>query len=151
MIRTDVPRGAAPVGYLAELPPVAAAAVLYLRVWFADAGHLIGEDFARMMGAGEAERRMADFARLMDLVRRAARRPLMPHAPNCRCLGGDECAFAHAVAAAGEGDRAEAMLFLAPLFHHQSCPEALDAAGKVGLALARMVADGPAPHSATRH
>jgi hypothetical protein len=151
MIRQTAPRGAAPVGYVAELPPLESAAVMYLRIWFADAGHLIGEDFARALGPGEGAGRLAAFERLMDLMTRSARRPLMHHAPHCKCLGADENAFAHAVAAAATGDRDEATLFLAPLFTLRSCPAAVDAAEQVGQAIARMVAEFPPPDSATRH
>lgn len=151
MTTQTVPRGASTVGYLSELPPVEAVAVVYLRLWFSGPAHVVEEEFTRALGPQEGALRLSAFEKLMKLIATSARRPIMRHSVGCKCLGADECALAHAVAAAASGDRQDAMLFLAPLFPCQSCTSALEAVESVGLGISRMVAGFSAPYSATRH
>lgn len=151
MTPKNVPRGAATVGYLTELPAVEAVAVIYLRLWFSGPSSVVEEEFARGLGSCEGAEKFTAFERLMQLIATSARRPVMRHSVGCKCLGADECVFANAVAAAAEGDRQEAMLFLAPLFPCQPCLAALEVAEIVGLGIARMVTDTHVPVSATRH
>lgn len=99
-------RGGAPVGHLAELPPLEAAAVRQLRLW--------RPSRARRERPGGAEERPMNA--LFDLVHRHARRPLIRHCVECPHVGGDEAAFAQFVAAAAAGDREDAILLATLIF-----------------------------------
>jgi hypothetical protein len=125
------PRGAAPVGYLTELPPIEAAAVLYFRSWCegGEARDRIGSDFRLILDPVAAEYAVAHFDALMQTVLCGARRPVMRHGLDCRCFGGDESAFANMVAAAAGGDEADAMLFAAGLLCAPAAEEAVRLAG----------------------
>lgn len=77
----------------------------------------------------------------------------MWHEPRCNCLGGDESAFAHMVAAAAAGDRDDAMALAMTMMPAAIAYEAVQTAEPLGLmihAVARQVrshrfpGDGPA-------
>ena len=105
-------RGGAPVGYLEEFGELEASAILYMRLWCAgpEARRRVCEDFLALLGPKRGE---IAFMRLGSLLRRLhefGRRPLIRHHETCRCVGGDEAAFANMVAAAASQDREDAAL-----------------------------------------
>ena len=117
-----VPRGAAPVGQMDELPRLEAIAILFLRMW-CDGGatrQRMQADLTLALGQEDAAAAADLFDDLMKLTLSCARRPLMRHGVPCACFGGDECAFANMLAAATIGDREEAMLFSAILITGQA-------------------------------
>jgi hypothetical protein len=133
-------RGAAPVGHLLELPDVEQAAVACLRLWCdgtAAQARLWG-DLAGALGPGHGRTALKALERLLDLIVTHGRRPLMRHGLDCRCVGGDECAFAHLVAAAAGGEREDALLMASLLVPPGLAPEAVELAGQFGLGLRRM-------------
>lgn len=99
------PRGGAPVGYLKELTPLEASAVIYMRLWFSGPERQgdVWNDFATQFGSTEGAKRLKAFERLMAGIIEAARRPILRHQLRCACLGADEAVFANLIAAsAGE-------------------------------------------------
>lgn len=132
------PRGGAPVGVLAELPPVELAAIHYLRLWFSGHQEQVWRDFSNSFGRADAEIAMASFSDLMRSVQEHTRRPLMRHSPTCECFGGDECAFAQLVAAATSGDEHDAMTFALHLFQGVQARSALGDAAMCGHAFSSM-------------
>ena len=103
-------RGGAPVGYVAELGPVEAGAMLYLRLWCdgPDAQSKIWKDFATLLGPQHGRKVLKSFKALCDLCVRHGRRPLMRHHVICKCLGADESCFANFIGYANEGEREDA-------------------------------------------
>ena len=85
-------RGAAAVGYLHDLTPIEASAVLYLRLWCEgpDAQEKINSDFRIGLGVDRGDDAYAALSRLTQLIVQNGRRPLMRHALECRCIGADE-------------------------------------------------------------
>lgn len=98
-------RGGAPVGFLHDLDPVEASAVIYLRMWFdgPDAQSLVWNDFATALGPRAGRKELQNFEQMCSLCAKHGRRPLVRHQVQCRCLGGDEATFANIVAHAAEG------------------------------------------------
>ncbi|MEM6618234.1 MAG: hypothetical protein AAF631_02915 [Pseudomonadota bacterium] len=98
-------RGGAPVGYLNELGPIEASAIVYLRLWCDSpaAREQIAVDFEVALGPRGGEDAVAVLGALCDACVENGRRPLLRHDVTCRCMGGDEACFAHMVAAAIEG------------------------------------------------
>ncbi len=131
-------RGGAPVGTLTELPPVELAAILYLRHWFSGNQEQVWRDFSMSLGHEDAFHAMAAFEDLMRAVQYSTRRPLMRHRPDCECVGGDECAFAHFVASACSGDEHDAMTFGLHLFNDVQAKCVLGAAAMCGHAFLEM-------------
>lgn len=133
-------RGAAPVGYLQELPAVELAAVLYLRVWCVggETKDQIARDFRLLLGTDDAVLALTDFDALMKVTLNGARRPLMRHGLHCRCFGGDESAFANMIAAAAAQDRDDAMLFACTLLTGAAAFEAVRLAGVLGQVFLRI-------------
>ena len=105
-------RGAAPVGVLAELPPLETGAVRAFRMWFSGPhGRAdLWTRFAAAYGARPGRTRIGALDRCFMCMVEGARRPLMRHGLACNCLGGDEAAIAHFFAASAAGDREDAML-----------------------------------------
>lgn len=137
------PRGGAPVGHLRELGAVEQAAVLCLRGWCdSNTREDIEAGFRLALGPA-AEEALADFDALMATATRCARRPLMRHDITCRCIGGDECAFAHLMAAAAQQDTEEATLFACALVRGPAAFEVVRLAGAFGPALLRMARTAP--------
>jgi hypothetical protein len=130
--------GAAPVGHLAELPPLERRLIRYLRLWSAgpDGRELALDELDARHGAGAA-RLAARFGELVLLIVRHARRPLLGHAPDCPCAGSDECVFARFVALAAEGAREEAILMAALMVRADLALELTARAEEVGLSLMR--------------
>lgn len=133
-------RGGAAVGYIAELDPVEAGAVLYLRLWCdgPEAKAEVWNDFAVGLGAEGGRSALRAFEELCGLCVRHGRRPLMRHSVTCKCLGADEACFANFIATASEGDREDAMLIATMIVRADMAPCLVDLAATFGLALKRM-------------
>ncbi|WP_047996524.1 hypothetical protein [Puniceibacterium sp. IMCC21224] len=155
------PRGAAPVGFLQELAGPELAAILYMRSWCEGgaAKERITSDFRQMLGEGDAWTAVTEFDELMRTTLGGARRPLMRHAVNCKCFGGDESAFANMVAAAAVQDTDEAMLFACNLLNANAAFQVVRMARALGpmflrisnsVAPAGLAMDQPSP-SQFRH
>lgn len=133
-------RGAAPVGQIADLPPLEAAAVACLRLWCAGAEtqQQVWNDFAAALGAPAGRSAVGALEDLCDICVRHGRRALMRHQPSCMCLGADEACFANLVASAAEGRREDALLIAILLVRPDVSPQLAAAAQTFGLALKRM-------------
>lgn len=131
------PRGAAPVGNLAELSGLERRAVMYLRLWCADeAGReAVVADVSRGLSTAKAAQLVNDFAALLQVMLLRPRREIMHHSADCACFGGDEAVFAHMVAAGAAGDREDAMAFALTLMHPDAAWSAVQISESVGLAL----------------
>lgn len=140
-------RGAAPVGFLEELPSVELTAILYLRQWCDGdtARDQVARDFRLALGMDDAVLALMAFDGLVQSILRGARRPLMRHGIDCRCFGGDESAYANMLAAAASGDRDDAMLFAGHLMAGDAAYDAVFSAIRFGPALLRLARATPAP------
>lgn len=138
-------RGGAPVGHLLELPDIEQGAVACLRLWCdgPDAQARLWRDLSAALGTAHGSTALKALERLLTLVVRHGRRSLMCHGTDCRCVGGDEAAFANLVAAAAAGERKDALLLASLLVHPGMAPEAADLAAQFGLALRRMAIGRP--------
>ncbi|PTW52212.1 hypothetical protein [Rhodovulum kholense] len=139
-------RGGAAVGYLTDLDPVEAGAVRCLRLW-ADgdaAQRELRRELADRLGPLQGRAAAESLNTICTLCAMYGRRPLMRHSACCPCLGADESCFATFVAAAGAGDREDAMLMAAMLVRADLAPGLVDPATRLGLAL-RHLATGVAP------
>jgi hypothetical protein len=130
--------GAAPVGYLAELPPLERRVIHCLRLWLRRAGRS-RRHVARAGGAAWRRRPglAADFGDLVRIMAGHSRRPLMGHAPGCPCAGADECVFARFVALAAEGAREDAVLMAALMVRADLALGLALQAERIGLRLMR--------------
>lgn len=133
-------RGAAAVGVLGELPPLEAALVLYIRLWHTSctARHEVARDFNRALGAEGGAEMLELFEAFCAAAATSARRPLIRHEIRCRCLGADESALAHLVAAAADGAHEDAELLAALLMERGSVARIAGLARALGAGLARM-------------
>lgn len=104
--------GAAVVSHLSELPPLERKVIRCLRFWCAGpcGQDALGRELATRHGSDAAERIAGKLAELFHVTASHARRPLMGHALDCPCAGGDECVFARFVSLAAQGAREEAVL-----------------------------------------
>lgn len=138
------PRGVAAVGRIAELDPVEAGAVLYMRLCWAapDALDRMTDDFILLLGSDAGQQAARGFHQLVQLCNGHARRPLCPHALNCACLGGDEACFARMVASAAEGAREDALMMALLLVRADIAPIVTGLAQDAGLSLRRMALRG---------
>lgn len=131
--------GAAAVGRLAELPPIERQVIRCLRLWSdgPDGAEALHRELAGRHAPRQAARLVADFGELMRTTAGHARRPLLGHAPDCPCAGGDECVFARFVALAAEGAREDAVLMAALLVRADVALCLAGLAEAVGLGLMR--------------
>ena len=134
-------RGGAPVGYLEEFGELEASAILYMRLWCAgpEARRRVCEDFLAFLGPKRGE---IAFMRLGSLLRRLhefGRRPLIRHHETCRCVGGDEAAFANMVAAAASQDREDAALLATNFMRADMAMLTVALAQEFGLSLKLLV------------
>ncbi|WP_286134737.1 hypothetical protein [Neptunicoccus cionae] len=149
-------RGGAPVGFLSELGPLEAAAVIYLRLWCSSAQTQARavSDFEAMLGPDNGSRVAAALAQICQACSIHGRRPLMRHHVDCTCLGGDESCFANFIAAATEGEREDAFLFASNIVRPDIALNLVTTARDFGLGL-RMMGDAacvpPEPRSNTLH
>lgn len=143
----EASRGGAPVGRLADLTPIEAYAVMYLRLWSdgaegrADAAH----DFDIGLGSDHGKSAMLALERLCSLCAHHGRRPLIRHGLSCTFLGADENCFALMIAAASEGAREDAMMMAALIVRPEFAPALAALSEEFGLALRRMTAAIPPP------
>ena len=133
-------RGGAPVGYVNELGPVEASAVMYLRLWCdgTDAQARVWNDFAIALGPERGRRAIESLETLCELCVRHGRRPLMRHQVSCKCLGADESCFANFVGYASEGEREDALLIATTMVRPDMAPSLVGFAQEFGLALRRI-------------
>lgn len=117
MSKGKTPRGAAPVGYLIELPFVEAAAVQYLRLWCSGPAYQddVWNDFASLLGPHESRLAMQNLGDLCKLISERRSRPMMRHTVQSKCLGADESIFANLIGAASDGEEQDTLLFAALL------------------------------------
>ena len=130
--------GAAPVGYLAELPPLERRVIHCLRLWCAgpDGPDVMSHELVARHGDG-GRGLAADFGDLVRIMAGHSRRPLMGHAPGCPCAGADECVFARFVALAAEGAREDAVLMAALMVRADLALALALQAERIGLRLMR--------------
>ena len=133
-------RGGAPVGFLSQLGPVEAGAVLYLRLWCSGARFQAQakDDFAKSLGIKNGNHAFKSFIELFNLYSGQARRPLMHHDVHCKCLGADEACFANFIGYASEGDREDAFLLASTVVRPDLAPSLINFAAEFGMALKRM-------------
>lgn len=139
-------RGGAPVGYIDEISPVEASAVLYLRMWFdgPDAQTQVWQDFASCLGPDMGQKALDSFGKLCSLCAKYGRRPLLRHGVHCKCLGGDESCFANFIGYASDGDTEDAFLMAANIVPPTLAHELVVLAKEFGTALKRLVASADA-------
>ena len=142
-------RGGAPVGYVTELGPVEAGAVLYLRLWCdgPDARAQVRDDFATALGTERGRKALKAFEYLCDMCVRHGRRPLMRHNVTCKCLGADESCFANFIGYATEGEREDALLIATTIVRPDMAPPLVGLAQDFGLALRHMAIKAQHPIS----
>lgn len=140
-------RGGAPVGFVTELGPVEAGAVLYLRLWCDGpaAQAQVWNDFAAALGQERGKEVLRSFETLCDLCVRHGRRPLMRHHVTCKCLGADESCFANFVGYASEGAREDALLIATTIVRPDIAPSLVGLAQELGHALRQMAIRGNLP------
>lgn len=134
-------RGGAAVGRLADLEPLEAGAVMYLRLW-SDGAHGrsdMARDFDLALGSDQGRQAMAMLDQICMLCAKHARRPMVRHGMGCSCLGADENCFAQMVGAATEGARDDAMMMAALIVRPDFAPSLVNLSEKFGLTLRRMV------------
>lgn len=138
-------RGGAPVGRIADLDGLAAASVIYLRLWCdgPDAQSSVRSDLESGLGHARGGRALKAFMDLCSLCATHARRPLMTHAATCKCLGSDEACFANFIATAAMGEREDAMLIATLLVRVDVAPLVTALATDFGHALMRMNLSAP--------
>lgn len=140
-------RGGATVGRLADLTPVEAGAVFYLRLWADGASGRANaaSDFDIALGADHGQAAMLTLDRLCSLCANHGRRPLVRHGLRCACLGADENCFAQMIAAASEGAREDAMMMASLIVRPDFAPALASLSEELGMALRRMTASVPLP------
>lgn len=133
-------RGGAPVGYVSELGPIEAAAVIYLRLWCnsAETQARAVHDFEAMLGPEYGGGVAAALAQICEACVQHGRRPLMRHHIDCKCLGGDEACFANFIAAAADGEREDAFLFASNIVRPDIAMCLVNSAQSFGLGLRQM-------------
>ncbi|ANB34970.1 hypothetical protein [Rhodovulum sulfidophilum] len=133
-------RGSAAVGFLDDLDPVEAGAVRCLRLWADgdDAQERLRSEFSDRLGPRQGSDAADSLHMICSLCAMYGRRPLMRHSASCPCLGADESCFATFVAAAGAGDREDAMLMATMLVRADMAPGLVDPAARLAMALRRL-------------
>ncbi len=133
-------RGGAPVAMLTDLDSVAAASVIYLRMWCngPETQVDVWNDLANALGSQRGRKALETFEDLCGLCARHGRRPLMRHAVQCKCIGADEACFANFIATAADGERDDAMLIATLLVRADVAPIIASLATDFGLALKQM-------------
>ncbi len=133
-------RGAAPVGVIADLDAIAAASVIYLRMWrdSAESRHSVQRDFATALGSTRGVRVFDTLGELCRLCALHGRRPLVHHDIKCHCIGADEACFANFIAVAADGDREDAMLIATLLVRPDVAPLLASLATNFAIALKQM-------------
>lgn len=140
-------RGGATVGRIADLTPIEAGAVMYLRLWGdGKAGRAdAASDFDIALGADQGRAAMMTLDRLCSLCAHHGRRPLIRHGLGCSCLGADENCFAQMIGAASEGAREDAMMMASLIVRPDFAPALASLSEELGLVLRRMTSVTPVP------
>ncbi|MEO0484973.1 MAG: hypothetical protein AAF092_03555 [Pseudomonadota bacterium] len=140
MTATTSHRGGAAVGFVTDLGPVEAGAVLYLRLWRngPDAQARVWSDFKATLGSNQGRDALSAFEHLCEVCMRHGRRPLVRHHVNCQCLGADESCFANFIGYATDGAREDALLIATTIVRPDIAPVAVACAQQFGLALRQM-------------
>jgi hypothetical protein len=133
-------RGGAPVGHLTDLDAIAAASVIYLRMWCDGPEHQqqVREDLSATLGHERGHKALQSFEDLCGMCARHGRRPLMRHAVQCKCIGADEACFANFIATAVDGDRDDTLLIATLLVRPDVAPIVASLATDFGIALKQM-------------
>ncbi len=159
MTWAEEPRGAAPVGLVADLAAHEAAAVRYARLWLAgpDGQAEVWTEMAGIFGPAAGRTHLRAFERMISTLLRHGRRPFAGRPVGCPCLGGHESALARLVGAGAEANREEAVLLAAHLVRPDLALALAAEAEAAGLMLRRArlrsahAERAPAPVRATRH
>lgn len=132
-------RGAAPVGKVADLGPLEAAAVSCLRLWCdsPEGRRKVRDDLSQILGPMAGDAVLHAIEEFCSLCALHGRRALARHDPACQCLGADEACLAHLVALATEGEREDALLIATLLVRPDVSLHLVAAAQALGLALLR--------------
>ena len=132
--------GARPVGYVADLDPVQADAILYFRKWRNGkaARAEIQNEFNRFFGEQKGNEIANNFDLMCECFTQYARRKLLYHGLNCECLGSDEACLANFIWYAKNGEREDAMLLAANLVRPDIATVVVDLALNFALALNQM-------------
>lgn len=140
MSQQALSRGGATVGNLSALPPIEAGAVLALRHWFSgpQARLRLEAQLASALGAEAAAQAITQFRQLCQICLSHGRRPLVRHGLKCDCLGADENLFANLIAAACEGENADAMMLATLIVQPTMAPGLMSPAIEFGHALKQM-------------
>lgn len=148
---SGAPRGEAAVGRLADLAPVEAGAVMYLRMW-SDSAHSRADaasDFDLALGRGSGQAATTTLDQICALYASHGRRPLIRHELGCSCLGADESCFAQMIGAAADGQHEDAMMMAALIVRPDFAPSLAALSQQFGLALRRMTL--PFQHGRVTH
>lgn len=142
MSEATLSRGGATVGSLSALPALEAEAVLCLRHWFSgpEARRHMRAQLTASLGGTGAEDAVNHFRQLCQLCLSHGRRPLVRHGLHCDCLGADENVFANLIAAAAEGEHADAMMLATLIVAPRMAPGLMSAATEFGQALKQATA-----------
>ncbi|MBZ8118314.1 hypothetical protein KUD11_06595 [Roseovarius sp. LXJ103] len=138
-------RGGAPVGRIADLDAVEAAAVIYFRLWCdgAPSRSQVEDDFCALLGPVHGKSALTALGDMLELCARHGRRPLMRHGLTCTCLGADEACFANFIASAACGPREDALMMAMLIVRPDVAPVLTAMATQFGLALSRMQLSAP--------
>lgn len=128
-------RGAAPVGYLHELPTEDVRAIRLLRQWCGPVHEDVTPQLIEDLGPEKAQLAAETLGQIATVMARYARRPLMRHSTSCDCVGGDEACFATLVSAASHGAREDAMMIACLMVRADFSPALVGLAEQLGLAL----------------
>lgn len=133
--------GAAPVGVLADLPPLEQAVIRLLRLWVTGERGCaaIEEHFSVSLDCDAARHAALRFGQLLRLFTANARRPAICHDIGCPCAGGDECVFARFVSLAAEGGRTDAILMATLLVRADVALGMASLAEDLGLTIVRSI------------
>lgn len=147
----SIPRGGVTVGALAELPPLEAGAVIYLRHWFsgAETRQQMRRDFEVSFGPELADAAFEAFGGLCNFCATHGRRPLIRHSMRCKCLGADENCFANLLASAAEGQDADAQILASLIVQPRKAQELAQMASDCGIFL-QQIMGAPPPQRPSR-
>ncbi|MCB5198624.1 hypothetical protein LGQ03_05175 [Loktanella sp. TSTF-M6] len=109
--------GSVVVGDIRALSPMQFVTVSLFRDWFdGQAGRdRVGDFFDSALGPDLGQAATENWATFVTALVDHARRPVMRHGADCRCVGADEAVVAHILTAAVTADREDAMLLLSLL------------------------------------
>ena len=126
------------VGRVLDLPPLELQVAIYLRLWCSGPrGQTeVWQDLVARLGEPAAAAAMRAFEAFVRGLLAAARRPLVRHAVDCPCLGGDEAAMLRAVVLAASGEHEEAALILSWLAPPAAVGALVQRAEEAGLRIA---------------